>query len=369
MKTTNYLCKNLVLLASCCHLLHASSDVDFRRFLFIVRSEQDLKHFETFSQIMRHSDTSFVSILCSEIPLSEQEEVTKLPNMNQDVSGACPLQSLNEAAVFRSISKNFTVYRTSRCSSYFIDLLSLFLVVHYSRTHSFFIPVSSLEMGDIETWRSLIKQFYVRYATKQEVRRFWANYSSNSHLHRLIDVLQKRSFTYNEEDLEQVLSDCSSSKTPKANKHFVYLATAENKEDITFELNLVNDDSDALFCIWGQPPPTVDLECQEKCHEEIHYCRQVCRDRLETAQSVDRHPFQYIYVRGSSFQEGRNFLLQEARLRGNYSYFVFMVDDMIVNHRNFQTGLVGNSPFRKLLILLTSCLFLERSLQGHLRII
>uniref|UniRef100_A0A7S0HBB7 Uncharacterized protein n=1 Tax=Hanusia phi TaxID=3032 RepID=A0A7S0HBB7_9CRYP len=353
MKTSIFARRNVFLLATflvacICKLIGATEDVSLKRFLFVVRLGQHWEDLRIFNHDIGGFGADAIGIVCNEFPSGEILQIASMSNTHQGVSTTCPLDFVTEETLLKASWKNITVFRLSECSSGYVDLLSWFLIEHYSRLYSFFIPILSLETNVASRWKVLTQQFFETYATNQEVRRFWADYTYPSHKEQLLVELKKSSFAINLDEMDHVLSNCSPFHAPATPKHFVYLATAETKGHITFEHNLVDADSDAIFCIWGEPPPQVELECEIMCHEDISLCRQVCKESIEIAQSRDKDPFQYVYIRGSSFQEGRNFLLQEARRRGNYAYFVFMVDDMVVNHRNFQSGLMGLHPFRTL---------------------
>ena len=43
----------------------------------------------------------------------------------------------------------------------------------------------------------------------------------------------------------------------------------------------------------------------------------------------------------------RNHLYKEAKRHGDYAYFIFLVDDVSVVHKDFNTGLMAHAnPFR-----------------------
>jgi hypothetical protein len=50
------------------------------------------------------------------------------------------------------------------------------------------------------------------------------------------------------------------------------------------------------------------------------------------------------YVPSTSFQQGRKHLYLEAQGRGDYTYFIFLVDDVSVVDVDFGTGLLKENP-------------------------
>lgn len=139
-------------------------------------------------------------------------------------------------------------------------------------------------------------------------------------------------------------------------KRFVYLATGETEESFRYGHELVSGDADAIFCVWGKPPPMHQptLTCHEECTGDAkQICRQVCRRKsasgdTEKSGGSDMNQVHFIYVAGSSFQQGRNHLYLEAQRRGDYAYFIFLVDDVSVVEVDFGTGLLTENPFRTL---------------------
>jgi hypothetical protein len=114
---------------------------------------------------------------------------------------------------------------------------------------------------------------------------------------------------------------------------FAYLITGEDESTFSLTSLMLGPNSDVYQCMWGEPklPPST-LRCSDECTGDYkQVCRRVCRDPSTPAFQIDGEgQLRTLYVRGSSFNQGRNHLYDEARRisGGQYLYYILIVDDL-----------------------------------------
>ena len=145
------------------------------------------------------------------------------------------------------------------------------------------------------------------------------------------------SFSWNDSSISIDEANCEDSDEienaiDESNLRFAYLLTGEDESTFALTSVMLGPHSDVYQCIWGEPisAPSA-LNCTNECTGDYQQvCRNVCRDSSPAWRTDGTGQLRTLYVRGSSFNQGRNHLYEEARRLGggNYLYYILVVDDL-----------------------------------------